>query len=624
MQHQRRRGACLQCVKKKRRCDHKWPQCTQCAKHKQMCQLQNFRVSTTSSGHSRGGRGQASSSSSKRSTLQFVSESGSAQVVPDTPVTSVLPSTPESDDGPIAASLDVGADISAATDFDDAAVLDFSDRSPHAGLPYGDMGFPGEGTLSMAALATASQLVFSDATAGLLPLDDASVALGTSMSHDQINAGGELVSLSSTGDRAPYLDVTLGHYCPVPWPSDMLASPDRRFLWQYFLRIAESDFLCLDWDEVSHLYGFQHPYITTLPQMALANEALRPAIFCFAAAQYELRHGDGRFGRTKAVAGSEAARALSRQAARDTDDANILAMISAATLLQYFGTERGEYLRLASRLVSTYLARAKAGRSSPPAFPEVPLTEFRWGVISTLCSLHHPTTSLDADICRMIEMSQREIEQNYSQAFEHWVSHPIYTFSPRLVNPLLKIGLLLQTQLRQAEHAEHVEASADPNWASRVSQAEDMLLEARDRDMKVSTSMLGSADPAGVVALNESMYAAAAILIYARCHGLPATAPFIRRQTQIVFDEVAKIPPSSHVSFSIIFPLFIAGCEAIEQHMRDVIIERLRDPGGVTYDRGDLGGTLKHIWGIRDMEPGLPWPQWVKKMDAQYRTSCLM
>ncbi|RSL39115.1 hypothetical protein CEP54_016369 [Fusarium duplospermum] len=35
-------------------------------------------------------------------------------------------------------------------------------------------------------------------------------------------------------------------YCPMPWPDDMLESPERRFLWQYFLYAAETDFLCLD------------------------------------------------------------------------------------------------------------------------------------------------------------------------------------------------------------------------------------------------------------------------------------------------------------------------------------------------------------------------------------------
>ncbi|KAM0331374.1 hypothetical protein ACHAQA_003047 [Verticillium albo-atrum] len=408
----------------------------------------------------------------------------------------------------------------------------------------------------------------------------------------------------------------------MPWPADMLASPERRFLWHYFLGIAEADFLCVDWEDVGHLYGFQHPYITTLPRMALSNDALRGAIFCFAASQYQLRNGRADFETTKSFAGSEAALALSTQSSQATDDGGLLSMISAATLLHWYGTKSHDYLRVASRLVSQYLARHTSSPNTTSSLPEVSLTEFRWSVVSTLCSLQKPRNPLGDQGCRMIEMSENEIMQNYSRAFQRWVSHPIYSFSPRLVNPLLRIGMLLETQLLQLEGADA--APHDPTWTARVSEAEDMLLHARDCDVNASKSALGSADPAAVLALNESMYATGAILLYARIHGLPPTAPFIRRQAQIAVDEVMNIPVDSRVSFAIVFPLFIAGCEAVEQQMRDTVIERLRNPGGVTYVRGDLVGALRHIWDIRDLEPGLPWPLWVKKVEPRYRISCLM
>ncbi|KAI9151400.1 Transcriptional regulator NRG1 [Paramyrothecium foliicola] len=398
-------------------------------------------------------------------------------------------------------------------------------------------------------------------------------------------------------------------YCPMPWPDDMLASPERRFLWQYFLSMAE-DFLCLDWEDVGHYYGFQNPYIVTLPHMALTNDALRGAVFCFAASQYQLRHGRPDFERTKGLTGSEAAVALSRQMAQGTDDNGLLSMISAATLLHYFGPQRHDYLRVASQMVGLFLARGKSRKDGLNSFPEVPLTEFRWSVISTLCSLQQPSTPLGDQVCRHIEMGEDEIKQKYSRAFQSWVSHPIYTFSPRLVNPLLRIGRLLERQLLQLEDAD---VQPDLSWTTRVSEAEEMLLHARECDVNASKSSLGTADPAAVLALNESMYAAGAILLYARIHGLPPTAPFIRKQTQIVTDEIMKIPANSRVSFAIVFPLFIAGCEAVEQQMRNTIVERLRDPKGVTYERGDLVGALSHIWDIRDLDPGLPWPHWVSK-----------
>jgi hypothetical protein len=408
-------------------------------------------------------------------------------------------------------------------------------------------------------------------------------------------------------------------YCPMPWPDDMLASPERRFLWQYFLSVAEADFLCLDWEDVGYLYGFQHPYITSLPQLSLTNEPLRNTIFCFAAGQYQLRHGRSNFAALRRFSSSKASRAIMGQSTQQTyDDNHVLSMIYALPLLHYFSTERQDhkhYLRICSGWVSQLLARREnfAKDAYTSSVSEVPLTEFRWAVISTLCSLAQTKRPLGDQVCRMIEMGDQELRQNYSEAFRGWVSHPIYTFSPRLVNPLLRIGNLLEKQLF---HLDNPGFGPDPvaDQAEQIAQVEEMLLHARDCDIKESSSCLGGhTDPSAVVALNESMYSASTILLYARLHGLPMTAPFIRRQVHIIVQEIAKISVTSRVSYSIVFPLFIAGCEAADLSARDLIKERLHEPKGIVYDRGDLVAALEHIWEIRDLEPGLPWPSWVSK-----------
>ena len=408
-------------------------------------------------------------------------------------------------------------------------------------------------------------------------------------------------------------------YCPMPWPDDMLASPERRFLWQYFLSIAEADFLCLDWEDVGFLYGFQHPYITSLPQLSLNNEPLRNTIFCFAASQYQLRHGRSNFAALRRFSSSKASRAIMGQSVQQTyDDNHVLSMIYALPLLHYFSTERQDhkhYLRMCSGWVSQLLARR--GSFSKDAYTssvsEVPLTEFRWAVISTLCSLTQTKRPLGDQVCRMIEMNDQELRQNYSEAFRGWVSHPIYTFSPRLVNPLLRIGNLLEKQLFQLDNPGH-EPGLMADQAEQIAEVEEMLLHARDCDIKESASCLGGhTDPAAVIALNESMYAASTVLLYARLHGLPMTATFIRRQVNIIVQEIAKISVTSRVSYSIVFPLFIAGCEAADLSARDLIKERLHEPKGIAYDRGDLVAALEHIWEIRDHDPGLPWPLWVSK-----------
>lgn len=406
-------------------------------------------------------------------------------------------------------------------------------------------------------------------------------------------------------------------YCPMPWPDDMLASSERRFLWRYFLSIAENDFLCLDWADVGHLYGFQHPYLTSLPQLSLRNKTLRNAVFSFSATQYQLRQGRPDFAAVRRLSSSEASHALQRQlSAQEDDGSQFLSMIYALPLLHFFSSEQHgdmRYLRMGSGWVSRFLAKINSvAQDSQTSAYEVPLTEFRWAVISTLCALTWTKQPLGGQICRNIEMKHEELNRKYFTAFRGWVSHPIYTFSPRLVNPLLRIGSLLEAQLFHMDHP-GVDYESTTDQAAQIAEVEEMLLHARDCDLEETAPVPGSMDPAAVIALNESMYAASNVLLYARLRGLPFTTPFVRKQVHRVVDEIARINAASHVSYSTIFPLFVAGCEATDWSVRDVIKERLRNPGGIAYNRGDLVAALENIWEIRDHDPGLPWPLWVGK-----------
>jgi hypothetical protein len=411
-------------------------------------------------------------------------------------------------------------------------------------------------------------------------------------------------------------------YCPMPWPDDMLASSERRFLWRYFLSVAENDFLCLDWADVGHLYGFQHPYLTSLPQLSLRNKTLRNAVFSFSATQYQLRQGRPDFAAVRRLSSSEASHALQLQRSEQDDDGSqFLSMIYALPLLHFFSSEQHgdmRYLRMGSGWVSKFLAKINSvAQDSQASAYEVPLTEFRWAVISTLCALTWTKKPLGSQLCRTIEMKNEELSQKYFTAFRGWVSHPIYTFSPRLVNPLLRIGSLLEAQLFHMDHP-GVDYELTTGQATQINEVEEMLLHARDCDLEETAPVPGSMDPAAVIALNESMYAASNVLLYARLRCLPFTTPFVRKQVHRVVDEIAKINVTSHVSYSTIFPLFVAGCEATDWSVRDVIKERLRNPGGIAYNRGDLVAALENIWEIRDHDPGLPWPLWVGKSKWQF------
>ncbi|KAI6779924.1 uncharacterized protein J7T54_000224 [Emericellopsis cladophorae] len=585
-------------------CDHKQPRCSQCVKHADVCEARTFKLSTPAVFEER--RAKKTKARSSRSS-RFIDDTGPS-IEPDGNDTILNASPPcFQDSGPSSRTQHDTLDLLRPLD---QQLL--SSTLPAETSPRNDMQDPttsdqaqADGTLSLASVVP-TLLPSSD--------DDELFPSVSFPGHGSLS----LDAFSTAPERL---------YCPMPWPDDMLASPERRFLWQYFLSVAEADFLCLDWEDVGHLYDFQHPYTTTLPQMALSSKALRSAIFCFSAGQYQLRHNSREhFALTKTTTSAEAVRAMRAQLLQTTtSDDDLLPLICAATLLHYFATERHDYLRIASNLVSRFLARKALQQSQAPlSLPEIPLTEFRWTVISTLCSLRQPQSPLGEKACRMIEMDDDEISRKYSDAFSGWISHPIYTFSPRLVNPLLRIGRLLEAQLLQLDGT-----TTDPDDLAghdddRIAEAEEMLLHARERDVDTSIARMQISDPATVVALNESMYAASAILLYARLHQTPFTAPFIRKQVHIVTNEIAKISSDSRVSFSVVFPLFIAGCDAADLSVRDMVRERLREPKGIAYDRGDLVGALEHIWDIRDAEPGLLWPDWVAKVDPKYRISCLM
>lgn len=405
-------------------------------------------------------------------------------------------------------------------------------------------------------------------------------------------------------------------YCPMPWPDDMLASPRRQFLWQYFLHTIKSSALCLDLQDVSRLApGFQDPFLVTLPQMAFASSGLRGAVLYFSMFQYKALHSERNLESAMNVAWREASQSLQAHIAElhQDDGGGIMAAISACCILSWCApARRQDYLHLAVRMAITFLQKPRRWDNIPDTFREVVLTSFRWTTISSLCSLRPPSKILNNRACELIELDSHETNRNFSTDFSTWISHPIFAFSLRLVNPLLRMGQLAQLQLSRRSEEDEDGDDCDDIIEGRISALEDMLLNARALDLDATASLLGPTDPQGVLLLNEAMHACCVILFYTRFRGIPFTAPLIRGQVQIVADEISKVPSDSRVLYASVFPLFIAGCEAVDSAARRAIAEALRYPKGLFFDRGDIVAALQHIWQIRDNQPGLAWPHWVK------------
>ncbi|RSL75626.1 hypothetical protein CEP51_010714 [Fusarium floridanum] len=102
---------------------------------------------------------------------------------------------------------------------------------------------------------------------------------------------------------------------------------------------------------------------------------------------------------------------------------------------------------------------------------------------------------------------------------------------------------------------------------------EEALLVAHDLDLNMANGNPG--DPEALLHVNEMMHLAASIMFYTRIRDLPSTVPLIRRQVAKVQSESCCVDTNSLSSRALVFPLFIAGCEAVDSSVRELIKQRL-------------------------------------------------
>lgn len=405
-------------------------------------------------------------------------------------------------------------------------------------------------------------------------------------------------------------EVPLMMYCSMPWPNDIMASASRRLLWQHFLHVSRTGFLCLDNKHVEHMQDFQDPFVASLVQMALFDDDVRTVVIYFSAYQYQAATNQPKFMTLMNQTARDASRAITvHGSSSDLDHQKLLAKFSIALFLHLYGPDPREiYLQVASTFAVTFLRGFEQGKRALAMPARLILALLRWARISILCSLRQPETYLGQSIYGTLEMDEEEINQNFGSNFQDWPSHPIYAFSPRLINPLLRLGQLLE--LRQTRYAlTGVLEPLGPALEPQVAELEGAILNARERYL-LSTR---TRDPDPLDHLNEAMHSSALVLLYSRLRGMPSTSPLVRHHVTNIVDSIVSIDPDSRVYYAIIFPLFTAGCDAVDMATRNVIERRLEIRKGLFYNRGDLVGALRHIWSIRDLEPGLSWLEWLRR-----------
>ena len=102
------------------------------------------------------------------------------------------------------------------------------------------------------------------------------------------------------------------------------------------------------------------------------------------------------------------------------------------------------------------------------------------------------------------------------------------------------------------------------------------------------------------------------ILFYTRLKDTPWTTNIIRFHVRNVVGNLCKIPADSRCSNGVVFPLYVAGLEAVDLGNRSMIIRRMKHLPGIWLKReAQLVTSLQHVWKLRDADPGAVWNSWI-------------
>ncbi|KAG5747447.1 hypothetical protein H9Q72_007230 [Fusarium xylarioides] len=142
-----------------------------------------------------------------------------------------------------------------------------------------------------------------------------------------------------------------------------------------------------------------------------------------------------------------------------------------------------------------------------------------------------------------------------------------------------------------------------------VDELEEELLIVQHADHEVIRNHPG--DPQDILHVNQAMHAAATIAFYTRLRDVPFTSTLIRKSVAEVQREALCVEPDSLSSRALVFSLYIAGCEAVDGSMREMISGRISEcKDYAALKTEDIRSQLSQIWDIRDRNPGFTWLQW--------------
>uniref|UniRef100_A0A098DL90 Zn(2)-C6 fungal-type domain-containing protein n=1 Tax=Gibberella zeae (strain ATCC MYA-4620 / CBS 123657 / FGSC 9075 / NRRL 31084 / PH-1) TaxID=229533 RepID=A0A098DL90_GIBZE len=518
----RKQGACLRCKRLKRKCDQKQPQCTQCKKKHQECSLQVFRVNTVQDSsllfkRPRRQRNRATDSSSEKSpdaALNYLEEIYESSKLPPDPDCSLQ------EDGPSIASIHTRSPLLSESEASESSLTKSSHNS------HRDRhGSPGS----------------------CIEVPDF-IKQSVSILYPQYSIQAPLTSGLSR---------------------DIVESPARRLLWDYFVNRASRVFLCWDPNDAKLDKAYRDPYTDNLPVLAVHSRPMMLA--CLALSAFHSA-GGGRSREDLSLITSlmlEAANELaaSRWQGPQTFE-RLLGTVGAASLLYLLKPSMYADMLALSRSAALCLASAPSCKATPPLY-QVVMQIFRWSDICSQCSLKRYVSIPNEPTQLLLELRDNERASNLSPSYADWVVHPL----------LRQQGCVMMasdttvdlpgppTRVLQASHdacstGDNVQISPQ-HFDELVDQAEEMLHLARQtikRDKTKQQNPQSTSFPMApdlrtdIQRLAIAMDSAIIILLLTRLRDSPWTTPQIRFHVRNVVTNLNAIDPESRFSNGIVFP----------------------------------------------------------------------
>lgn len=417
-------------------------------------------------------------------------------------------------------------------------------------------------------------------------------------------------------------------------PTDLYQSTMRRFLWDYFVKRASQVFLCWEPGNAQLDRNYRDPYAEGLPALAAQSQSMRSATLALSAFHYS---GGSRV--NKSMISSlmmEASQALAASRwVEPQSEKQLLATIGTAALLYLLDPETYSDMLPLSRSAALCLMATERSMIANDVSYQVVMQIFRWADICAQCSLMKHVPVPDEMTQQRLNLRADERATQLSDYYTGWFVHPLYAFSEELISPLRRIAWLIRVRQQglifEDSGMNHTGLSDVSSQDSRKksfmipnSHFEQLVKSAEEEINKFNMpshpdALLDGQDDTpplktGLSHIASAVHSAIKILLLTRLLDKPWTTDEIRWHVANITLHLCDVKPESKFSNGVVFPLYIAGVEAVDQAHRTLIVQRLQFlPGIWQQQEVRLTDSLKHIWSIRDQDPGAVWKEWVHR-----------